>query len=98
MAKSDIQIFVTSPQSKDVESSEYRQRIIDVARWSEDFGCTGTLVYTDNGIVDAWQVAQIIIEHTESLSPLVAVQPVYMHPYTVAKKLSTFPARRRPRR
>lgn len=90
MPKSDIQIFSTSPQSKDVGSDEYRQRIIDVARWSEDFGCTGILVYTDNGIVDCWQVAQIIVENTESLSPLVAVQPIYMHPYTAAKKLSTF--------
>lgn len=90
MPKSDIQIFATSPQSKDIAPSKYRQNIIDVAKWSEDFGCTGILVYTDNGIVDCWQVAQIIVENTESLSPLVAVQPVYMHPYTVAKKLSTF--------
>jgi alkanesulfonate monooxygenase len=90
MVQCDIQIFATSPQSRDVAPRKYRQKIIDVARWSENFGCTGILVYTDNGIIDAWQVAQIIVEHTESLSPLVAVQPVYMHPYTVAKKLSTF--------
>ncbi|UCC24402.1 MAG: LLM class flavin-dependent oxidoreductase [Gemmatimonadales bacterium] len=90
MFGNEIRIFSTAPQSKDVASGEYRQRIIDVARWSEDFGCDGILVYTDNGIVDPWQVAQIIVEHTESLSPLVAVQPVYMHPYSVAKKLATF--------
>lgn len=90
MSSRDIRIFGTSPQSKDVPSSEYRQRIIEVAKWSEDSGCTGILVYTDNGIVDPWHVAQIIVENTESLSPLVAVQPVYMHPYAVAKKLSTF--------
>lgn len=90
MAASKIRIFATSPQSKDVDADEYRRRVIDVAKWSEDFGCTGILVYTDNGIVDPWHVAQVIIENTESLSPLVAVQPVYMHPYSVAKKLSTF--------
>ena len=90
MTKQRIRIFATSPQSKDVNSSEYRQRIIDVSRWSEEFGCTGILVYTDNGIVDPWQVAQIIVENTDSLAPLIAVQPIYMHPYSVAKKLSTF--------
>ncbi|MDH3989232.1 MAG: LLM class flavin-dependent oxidoreductase [Gammaproteobacteria bacterium] len=90
IAEQRIRIFATSPQSKDVNSSEYRQRIIDVAQWSEEFGCTGILVYTDNGIVDPWQVAQVIVENTDSLSPLVAVQPIYMHPYSVAKKLSTF--------
>lgn len=87
---SAIKIFSTCPQSKDVDSTIYRDRVIEVAKWSERFGCEGILVYTDNGIVDPWEVAQIVVENTETLSPLVAVQPAYMHPYTVAKKLSTF--------
>jgi alkanesulfonate monooxygenase len=84
-----IRIFSTCPQSKDVSSEHYRQRVADVASWSEQAGCTGILVYTDNGIVDPWHVAQLIVDNTERLAPLVAVQPVYMHPYTVAKKIST---------
>jgi alkanesulfonate monooxygenase len=47
------------------------------------------LVYTDNGLLDPWLVAQIAVENTSSLSPLVAVQPIYMHPYAVAKMVST---------
>jgi alkanesulfonate monooxygenase len=47
------------------------------------------LVYTDNGLVDAWLLAQIVIQNTGSLAPLVAVQPVYMHPYKVANMVST---------
>jgi alkanesulfonate monooxygenase len=86
----EIRIFSTCPQSKDVAAGDrYRSAVMDVARWSEEAGCTGILVYTDNGIVDPWHVAQLIVEHTERLAPLVAVQPVYMHPYTVAKKVST---------
>jgi alkanesulfonate monooxygenase len=34
-------------------------------------------------------LSRVILENTESLCPLVAVQPVYMHPYTVAKMIST---------
>jgi alkanesulfonate monooxygenase len=85
-----IQIFATCPQSKDVPAARYRQQVVDVAHWSEQAGCTGILVYTDNGIVDPWHVAQLIVENTDRLAPLVAVQPVYMHPYTLAKKVSTF--------
>jgi alkanesulfonate monooxygenase len=47
------------------------------------------LVYTDNGLVDPWLVAQIVLQSTERLCPLVAVQPVYMHPYAVAKMVAS---------
>jgi alkanesulfonate monooxygenase len=90
LGHSKLEIFATCPQSKDFISNNYRQRVIDVARWSEQSGCTGVLIYTDNSIVDAWLVAQIIIQNTQQLCPLVAVQPVYMHPYTVAKMVASF--------
>ena len=60
-----------------------------MARWSESAGCEGVLIYTDNRLVDPWLVSQIVIEATDSLSPLVAVQPIYMHPYTVTKMVTT---------
>jgi alkanesulfonate monooxygenase len=47
------------------------------------------LIYTDNSLVDPWLVSQIVIQSTRSQSPLVAVQPVLMHPYSVAKMVST---------
>jgi alkanesulfonate monooxygenase len=64
-------------------------RLIQVSRWSEEAGCTGMLVYTDNSLVDPWLVSQVVLQNTERLSPLVAVQPVYMHPYSVAKMVSS---------
>jgi alkanesulfonate monooxygenase len=85
-----IEIFSTTPQSKDRPRETYVQQVIDVARWSEDAGCTAILVYTDNSLVDAWLVSQIILQNTKKLCPLVAVQPAYMHPYTVAKMVATF--------
>jgi len=88
--KSHIEIFSTTPQSKDFPRETYVQQVIDVARWSEQAGCTGILVYTDNSIVDPWSVSHIIVQNTTKLCPLVAVQPVYMHPYWVAKMVATF--------
>ncbi len=84
-----VRIYSTTPQSKDVDAAEYADRVADVARWSEEAGCHGILVYTDNSIVDPWLVAQRVIEATERLRPLVAVQPVYMHPYSVAKMVTS---------
>ena len=84
-----ISVFSTCPQSKDLTPELYLQNVIDVAQWSERAGCEGILVYTDNGIADPWVVSQTILSNTEMLAPLVAVQPIYMHPYTAAKIVST---------
>lgn len=84
-----IDIFSTCPQSKDEDSDTYLRSVADVARWSEEAGCRGILVYTDNGLVDPWLVSQVILQSTAQLSPLVAVQPIYMHPYSVATMVSS---------
>lgn len=85
-----INVFSTCPASSLVERERYIQNVIDVARWSEEAGCKGILVYSDNSLLDPWLVSQIIIQNTETLCPLVAIQPIYMHPYTVAKMVTTF--------
>jgi alkanesulfonate monooxygenase len=79
----------TCPPFKGREGAAYLQQVADVARWSEQAGCRGILVYSDNGLVDPWLVSQPIIQATEALCPLVAVQPVYMHPYSAAKMVAT---------
>lgn len=84
-----LEYYSTCPQSKDGPPDTYLQRVIDVARWSEEAGCRGILVYTDNGIVDPWLVAQVILQHTRTLEPLIAIQPIYMHPYTAAKQVAS---------
>ena len=81
-------VFSTCPQSKDA-GSDYLNRVAEISRWSEAAGCEGMLVYTDNGLVDPWLVTQIALQSTEKLCPLVAVQPIYMHPYSVAKMVAS---------
>lgn len=85
-----VEVFSTAPQSAFVEPSLYLKKAKEVARWSEAAGCKGILIYTDNRLIDPWLVAQVVVEHTHRLCPLVAVQPVYMHPYSVAKMVSSF--------
>src|SRR5581483_121933 len=89
MLPDSITLFSTCPQSKDVPQADYLAHVQRVSRWSEAAGCTGMLIYTDNSIVDPWLVAQVSLQATQRLSPLVAVQPVYMLPYTAAKMVAS---------
>ena len=85
-----LEIFSTCAQSVEGDRTIYGDKVADVARWSEQHGCTGILVYSDNRLVDPWLVSHLIIQNTEHLCPLVAVQPIYLHPYAVAKMVSSF--------
>jgi len=89
MIDTSIEVFSTCPPSSGMAREQYLERVGDVARWSEAAGCKGILVYSDNSLVDPWLLSQVIIQQTERLCPLVAVQPVYMHPYSVAKHITT---------
>lgn len=89
MTRPTIKVFSTCPQSRDVARADYVARAAEAARWSDAAGCEGILVYTDNGIVDPWLLAQMLVTATERLCPLVAVQPLYMHPFSVAKMVAT---------
>jgi alkanesulfonate monooxygenase len=84
-----LETFSTCPQISAGPREGYLQNVVDVAKWSEEHGCRGILVYTDNFQADPWLIAQIIIQNTDRLTPLVAIQPAYMHPYSVAKMIAT---------
>jgi alkanesulfonate monooxygenase len=85
----DVELFSTCPPLDKGDGGAFLSRVIDVARWSDRVGCKGILVYADNAQLDPWLVAQIIVQNTQALCPLVAVQPAYMHPYSVAKMVAT---------
>ena len=84
-----MKLFSTSPQSSALPRELYLQNVIEVARWSEAAGCEGILVYSDNSLVNPWLIAQAILQNTSKLCPLVALQPAYMHPYSVANLVSS---------
>ena len=86
-----LKIFTTCPQLA-AASGARLETLQRIARWSEEAGCEGILVFTDNAQLDAWVVSQVIVEATTRLCPLVAVQPVYMHPYSVAKMVTSIAA------
>jgi alkanesulfonate monooxygenase len=81
----ELRVFSTcAPLGQGVEQDNLG-RIQEVARWSEEAGCEGMYIDTDNRQLDPWLVSQAIIHCTRRLCPLVAVEPTHMHPYCVAK-------------
>ncbi len=89
MQSRSIRLFSTCPPSSQY-GGDYLRKVKEVADWCDDAGIEGILVYTDNSLVDPWLASQVILSCTSSLAPLVAIQPVYMHPYTAAKMVTTF--------
>jgi alkanesulfonate monooxygenase len=86
----DVEMFSTCPRSDmAVSGLAYLREVENVARWSEEAGCKGILVYSDNSMLDPWLVSERILQVTQALCPLVAVQPIYMHPYAAAKMVAT---------
>src|SRR3981189_1914610 len=85
-----LKIFSSCPLSAQAQPESCIRELQEFSRASEDAGYEGVLVFTDNGQLDPWLVSQIIIESNDRLCPLVSIQPTYMHPYSVAKMITSF--------
>lgn len=64
-------------------------RLVETARWAEEAGFRGALLYSDNTSIDAWMSAQAAIANTASFVPLIAVQPIDKTPFALARAVSS---------
>jgi alkanesulfonate monooxygenase len=81
-------IFAISPRTRDLNG--YWTDICRVAELSEKHGFTGVLLFTGNDTyLEPWVVTQELLKRTRTIAPLVAVNPVYMHPFAVAKTVAS---------
>ncbi len=85
----EVELFTTIPESIKNDRVQFVGELKRISVESENYGYKGILVYSDNRLADPWIVTELILNHTRKLLPMVALQPVYMHPYTVAKKISS---------
>jgi len=84
-----IDLFTTTPQSVEFDRYQFLNELKRISRQSEKYGYKGILVYSDNRLADPWMMTGIILAETTHLLPMIALQPMYMHPYTVAKKIAS---------
>lgn len=67
------------------------QNALETIALSDRHGCAGILILTGNEIaVEPWLIAQAVAARSTQLQPLVAVNPVYMPPFTVARMVRSF--------
>lgn len=89
MTKTNLRIFPAVSRNRD--PSKYVDELMRIAQFSDRNGFEGILLFSGNDVfVEPWAMAQHILAHTDRGSPLIAVNPVYMHPFTVAKFVSSF--------
>lgn len=84
-----LDVYATCPPSSRARPEEFRRDLARSASWTDDAGLRGLLIFTDHDVVDPWAAAQMLIQRSERLVPLVAAQPPYMHPYSVARMVSS---------
>ena len=83
-----IDVFSISPRTLDIQ--EYWSNIDKTIMFSEKYKYSGLLLFTGHDTYfDPWIVANIVMSKSTQLSPLIAVNPIYMHPFTVAKNINS---------
>ena len=77
-----LEVLGTAPSPRD---DAPLQVIADLARRAERHGVNGLLAFYHHRHLDPWAVAGAIMQHTTAMSPLTALQPYTMPPFTAAK-------------
>ena len=84
----DFKVFILSHRTTD--PSLYWKNILGVVDSCQDYGLDGVLLFEGNDtFVSPWVAAQETLARSSSVSPLVAVNPIYMHPFKAAKFVSS---------
>jgi alkanesulfonate monooxygenase len=84
-----VDVFSISPRTTDEVT--YWNDVKDIVSLSERFDCSGVLCFAGNDtMIEPWLVAHYVCTASRHLRPLVALNPLYMHPFTAAKMVSSF--------
>ncbi|MEW9700037.1 LLM class flavin-dependent oxidoreductase [Paenibacillus sp. SI8] len=63
--------------------------IRNISQYAEKYNFEGVLLHFNHHMLDPLILATFIIQHTEKLKPIVAVQPYYQSPLSVAKMIQS---------
>jgi hypothetical protein len=74
MWDAQLEVFSTCPQWNGGQREHFLRSVADSARWSEQYGCKGILVYSDNSQIDPWLVSQMILHNSHDLCALLNCQ------------------------
>jgi alkanesulfonate monooxygenase len=89
LAANGVTIYSTCLSSIGYRVESHLRKLLEIAGWADDAGYRGALIYSDCTSMDAWMAAQAAIANTSSFVPLVAVQPIDMSPFALARSVSS---------
>ncbi|GAA0246078.1 LLM class flavin-dependent oxidoreductase [Saccharothrix mutabilis subsp. mutabilis] len=89
LAASGVTVYTTCRSSIGYNEQSHLRRLLEIARWADEAGYRGGLIYSDNTSIDSLMAAQAAIAGTEAFVPLVAIQPVDRSPFTLARAVSS---------
>jgi alkanesulfonate monooxygenase len=89
LADGGITVYSTARSSIRRDVPDHLDTLLEVAGWAEEAGYRGALIYSDNTSVDSLMAAQAAIANTERFVPLVAVQPIDLSPFSLARSVSS---------
>ncbi len=86
MALHDFEVFGTALATVPPDGDALRV-VTEFAQRAERHAMDGLLAFYNHYDLDPWTTAATILQHTKALTPLVAVQPYSVPPFTAAKLL-----------
>jgi alkanesulfonate monooxygenase len=89
LAAGGVTVYSTARSSIRRDEQYHLRRLLEVAGWADDAGYRGALIYSDNTSIDSLMAAQAALANTESFVPLVAVQPIDLSPFALARAVSS---------
>ncbi len=89
LAASGVTIYSTCRSTIGHGRKSHLRELLEIARWADDAGYRGALIYSDFTSIDVWMAAQAAIVNTATFVPLVAVQPIDMTPFALARAVSS---------
>jgi alkanesulfonate monooxygenase len=84
-----LEVFGTATVPRLPPSYEFHPWLTTLAQRAERHQFTGLLVFYDHMILDPWAVAGVVLQQSSTLTPLVAMQPYSLPPFTAAKIISS---------
>jgi len=89
LAAGGVTLYSTCRSSIGHHEQHHLRKLLDIAGWADEAGYRGALIYSDNTSVDSLMAAQAAIANTESFVPLVAIQPIDLSPFALARSVSS---------
>src|ERR1700678_4346107 len=88
--RNDVEVIGTATMHCLPDSEQYQHRLAAIGQRAENHGFTGLLVGYHHTTLDPWAAAGVLLQQSSRLTPLIALQPYTMAPFTAAKMISSF--------